>query len=81
MSVERHNTVQDETSPMEETYLTIAEVCAQLRVSRGVVHRAITSGRLEAIKVNGAKPGRVLIPASSYAKFLREQTVPAKAAG
>lgn len=54
--------------------LTVAEIAAKLRVSRWSVRRLIESGELAAIP-----RGRLLVvPVSSYAKFIRRNTVPAR---
>lgn len=55
-------------------YLTIAQVCARLNVSRWTVHRRIKSGELEAIK-DGNGNRFVRISEESLARYIeRHQT-------
>jgi excisionase family DNA binding protein len=53
-------------TPAPETVLTIAEVAARLKISRGLVYRAIADGKMRSIRIGK----RRLVPASEVQRII-----------
>ena len=55
------------STPTQETYYTIEEVCTQLKVANSTVRRWMSLGKLRYLKIDGA----VRIPASAITEHLQ----------
>lgn len=55
------------STPTQETYYTVEEVCSQLKVTGRSVHRWMSQGKLRYLKIGGA----VRIPASAITEHLQ----------
>ena len=62
-----------EEAPLGESFLTVAEVAALMRVSKMTVYRLVHAGDLPAVRV-----GRSFrVPAEAVARYLRESFIEA----
>lgn len=59
----------------DSTFLTLADVCERLRLSRWAAVRLINSGDLKAIKTGPSKKAQYRISEAAYADYVRRNTV------